>query len=86
MFYDQFHNSQDLSVILNMILLLLGESLVKSFLNQSKIKPKPIMTSSNVIATSSDWFIVLTVCVVIGQVIIMLLWFWFYDTQLKTNL
>ena len=40
-----------------------------------------------VIAPSSDWFIVLTVWVVIGQVIIILLiWFWFYGTQLKTNL
>ena len=29
--------------ILNIILLLLGESLVTSFLNQSKIKPKPII-------------------------------------------
>ena len=82
--------------ILNIILLLLGEFLAMSFLNQSKIKTKPIMTSSRlfscalhwppVIAPSSDWFIVLTVCVGFGQVIIILLWFWFYKTQLKTRL
>ena len=54
--------------ILNIMLLLLGESLATSFFNQSKIKPKPIMKSSHafsyswhwlpVIAPSSNWLIV----------------------------
>ena len=73
-----------------MILLLLGESLATSFLNQSKIRPNYdilariflclALASCNLLQQSSDWFIVLTVCVcvcvcvVIGQVIIILLW------------
>ena len=59
--------------IVYIISLLLGESLATFFLNQSKIKPKPIKTSSHTlsypwhrlpgITPSFYWFIVLTVCV-----------------------
>ena len=90
MFCDQYYNSKDLYPKYNIVTV--GVSLATSFLNQSKIKPKPIMTSSYTVSyswhwlPSSDWLIVLTVCAVIGQVIIILLWFWFYDTQMKTDL
>ena len=99
MFCDQYYNSQDL--YLNIMLLLLKESLATSFFNQSKIKPKPIMTSSHafsyswhwlpVIAPSSKWLIVLTVSAVIGQVIIniflvLVLCFGFIETRSMTRL
>ena len=69
---------------------------LRHFLNQSEVKPKPLVTCSpafsralrrlQVFATSSDWFITLFAPVLIGQNDLYYnpLRFWFDDTQLKT--
>ena len=66
----------------------------RHFFNQSDVKLKPFVSWSHafsrawrqlhVFASSSDWFHVLFSSVVIDKSV--LLWFWFYYTQLKTAL
>ena len=65
------------------------------FFIQSEVKPKPIVTCSHlfscalhqlhVISASFDWWIGLSVHVICDW-LESLVWFWFYDTQLKTAL
>ena len=40
----------------------------------------------HLLASNSDWLIVLFTSVAIGQSNYFVLWFWFYDTQLETAL
>ena len=64
------------------------------FFNQWESKPKPITPCTcefsrasselQVIARDSDWFITLSVLWLVG--VMMLLWFWFFDSHLKPAL
>ena len=89
-FCDQIHNSQVLYPKYTIVTFgrisrhVLSQAIENKAKTNHPCRRFPMLGTA--IAPSSDWSIVLTVCVVIGQIIIILLWFWFYDTQLKTNL
>ena len=59
-----------IALVLHCYALLLVKKLSRHFLDQSEVKPKPIVIYSHgrhVFASSSDWFIGLFTTVVIGQ-------------------
>ena len=89
-----FHLSVEAKELLGLYLLrnTIGLNNSRQFSIQSEIKPKPIMIHSHtfsrasrqlhVITSSCDWFSVGVVC----DWLVRFLWFWFYNTQLKTAL